>query len=79
MTTTQAVILVAGGGFAVADGLWWHRAANRAIFFTPLTLRRRNGMAARGRIRAAKSRYSKQEAVFGAIALVVGLAVLVHL
>jgi hypothetical protein len=79
MTTTQAVILVAGGAFAVVDGLWLHRAANRAMFFVPLPLFRRRGMAAREGLRRAKRRYSKQEAVAGAAAMAIGLAALAHL
>ena len=76
MTTTQAVILVAGGAFCVVDGLWLHRAANRAIFFVPLRLRRHEGMAVRGRLRRAKRRYSRQEVVAGAVGIVIGLAAL---
>jgi hypothetical protein len=78
MTPAQAVITVVGGAFCVVDGLWLHRAADRHIYGLPVLFRRKGGMALRGRLRRAKTRYSRLEAVAGAVGVVIGLSVLLR-
>src|SRR5947209_19788921 len=64
VTPTQATILVLGGAFAVADGLWLHRAANRHAWWASWMLRRHV-------LQRTRHRYSRLKALGGAFAVII--------